>query len=35
LTPRVTDADRTAHREFVATLGDNALWQNYLAEDRT
>jgi len=32
LTPRVSDADRAAHREFVATLGDNALWQNYLAD---
>jgi DNA polymerase-3 subunit epsilon len=32
LTTRVTDADRVAHREFVATLGDNALWQNYLAD---
>ena len=27
--PRVTDADRAAHREFVATLGENALWRNY------
>jgi DNA polymerase III subunit epsilon len=32
LTPRVTDADRAAHREFVATMGDNALWRNYLAD---
>jgi DNA polymerase-3 subunit epsilon len=30
LAPRVTDADRAAHREFVATLGENALWRNYL-----
>ena len=30
LTPRLSDADRAAHREFVATLGENALWRNYL-----
>jgi DNA polymerase III subunit epsilon len=32
LTPRVTDADREAHRQFVATLGENALWLNYLPD---
>jgi DNA polymerase-3 subunit epsilon len=31
LTPRVTDADREAHRAFVATLGPDAIWQKYLA----
>ena len=29
LTPRLTDADRTAHRQFVATLGEKALWRDY------
>jgi DNA polymerase-3 subunit epsilon len=32
LVPRVTDADRAAHRDFVATLGEKALWQDYLAD---
>ncbi|MCC8964949.1 DNA polymerase III subunit epsilon [Bradyrhizobium sp. Pear76] len=27
---RVTDADREAHRAFVATLGDKPLWNDYL-----
>ncbi len=30
LAPRLTDADRAAHRDFVATLGENAVWRNYL-----
>jgi DNA polymerase III subunit epsilon len=30
LVPRVTDADREAHRAFVATLGDKAIWNAYL-----
>ena len=30
LTPRITEADRAAHRDFVATLGENALWRDYL-----
>jgi DNA polymerase-3 subunit epsilon len=30
LTLRITDADRAAHREFVATLGENSLWRDYL-----
>jgi len=30
LAPRISDADRAAHRDFVATLGENALWRNYL-----
>ncbi len=29
LAPRITDADRQAHRDFVATLGENALWRAY------
>ena len=32
LAPRITDADREAHRDFIATLGANALWQQYLPE---
>src|SRR5436190_23674 len=31
LSPRVSDAERAAHREFVATLGDKAIWKDYLA----
>jgi len=30
LAPRISDAEREAHRAFVASLGDNALWRNYL-----
>ena len=30
LTPRLSEADRAAHRDFIATLGENALWRNYL-----
>jgi DNA polymerase-3 subunit epsilon len=30
LMPRITEADRAAHRDFVATLGENALWRGYL-----
>lgn len=30
LMPRITDADRAAHRDFVATLGETALWRDYL-----
>src|SRR4051812_17630273 len=29
LAPRVSDAERVAHREFVATLGDEAIWKKY------
>lgn len=29
LAPRITDAERAAHREFVATLGDEAIWKKY------
>lgn len=33
LQPRVTDAEREAHRTFVATLGENAIWQKYLTAE--
>jgi DNA polymerase-3 subunit epsilon len=29
LTPRVSEAERTAHRDFVATLGEEAIWLKY------
>jgi DNA polymerase-3 subunit epsilon len=32
LRSRLTDADRAAHRAFVAALGDDALWRLYRAE---
>jgi DNA polymerase-3 subunit epsilon len=31
LAPRITDADREAHRAFVATLGEKPLWVEYLS----
>lgn len=30
LAPRVTDAERQAHRTFIATLGDKAIWNDFL-----
>jgi DNA polymerase-3 subunit epsilon len=30
LAPRLTDAEREAHRAFVATLGEKAIWNDYL-----
>jgi DNA polymerase-3 subunit epsilon len=30
LTPRLTEAERAAHRAFVATLGDKAIWADYM-----
>ncbi len=30
LAPRLTDAERAAHADFVATLGEGAIWRNYL-----
>ena len=30
LPPRLSEGERAAHRAFVATLGENALWRNYL-----
>jgi len=29
LPTRLTDAERVAHREFIGSLGENALWRNY------
>jgi DNA polymerase III subunit epsilon len=33
LAPRLTDEERTAHRSFIATLGDAAIWRDYLSLD--
>jgi DNA polymerase-3 subunit epsilon len=33
LAPRLTEAERAAHRAFVATLGEAALWRDYLEPD--
>jgi len=30
LAPRISDADRAAHRQFVASLGETAVWRGYL-----
>ncbi len=30
LLPRLTEAERAAHRAFIATLGDKAIWKDYL-----
>jgi DNA polymerase-3 subunit epsilon len=30
LTPRITDADRAAHADFVGSLGNDAVWRKYL-----
>src|SRR5579863_6459543 len=30
LLPRLTEADRTAHRDFVLTLGDKPIWNDFL-----
>ena len=35
LAPRVSDAEREAHRAFIATLGDKAIWNEYLAAPAT
>jgi DNA polymerase-3 subunit epsilon len=32
LAPRISEAEREAHRAFVATLGENPLWRNYLPD---
>jgi DNA polymerase III subunit epsilon len=31
LAPRISESERDAHRAFVATLGDKAIWKDYLA----
>ena len=28
--PRITDAERAAHRAFIATLGDEVIWNDFL-----
>jgi len=33
LPPRITADERAAHRQFTATLGDDALWREYRAAD--
>jgi DNA polymerase-3 subunit epsilon len=33
LAPRVTDADRIAHRDFVATLGEKAIWKEFFGTE--
>jgi DNA polymerase-3 subunit epsilon len=33
LLPRLSTAERAAHRQFVATLGANAIWRDYLSLD--
>ncbi|WBL79033.1 DNA polymerase III subunit epsilon [Bradyrhizobium xenonodulans] len=30
LAPRISDAERDAHRAFIATLGDKAIWNEFL-----
>lgn len=30
LAPRISEEDRAAHRAFVATLGDKAVWQEFI-----
>jgi DNA polymerase III subunit epsilon len=33
LAPRLTDEDRAAHRRFIATLGEGAIWRDYVSLD--
>ena len=33
LPPRITADERAAHRQFIATLGDDALWREYRVAD--
>jgi DNA polymerase-3 subunit epsilon len=33
LAGRLTDEERAAHRKFIATLGDNAIWRDYVSLD--
>jgi DNA polymerase-3 subunit epsilon len=33
LAPAVTNEDRAAHRAFIATLGENAIWRDYINLD--
>jgi len=32
LPPRISDAERATHREFIATLGEQAIWLKYRAD---
>ena len=32
LAPRLSEAERAAHRTFVASLGETAVWRNYLPD---
>jgi len=31
LVPAITAEDRAAHRAFIATLGENAIWREYVS----
>ena len=33
LAARVTDEERAAHRRFIATLGEGAIWRDYVKMD--
>ena len=33
LAPRLSEAERLAHREFVASLGEEAVWRQYRADE--
>jgi DNA polymerase III subunit epsilon len=33
LVPALTDQERAAHRAFIATLGDAAIWRDYVSSD--
>jgi DNA polymerase III subunit epsilon len=33
LVVRITEEERAAHRAFIATLGDHAIWRDYLSPD--
>jgi hypothetical protein len=33
LAAQVTDEERAAHRRFVETLGDGAIWRDYVRLD--
>ncbi len=33
LAPRLTDEERDAHRRFIATLGEAAIWRDYVRPD--
>jgi DNA polymerase III subunit epsilon len=33
LPPRLTEEERAAHRRFIATLGESAIWRDYVSAD--